>query len=118
MNDNFDSQEALDLWKGQITQGTFTRAEVIKQRADQARRRSERQRLICIICGVVNVIAAIAGLMFNNQPIEFWLRIIQFASFVIILMQLPGVYSRLSDRFLTLGLATRSEPCTEFYRRE
>jgi hypothetical protein len=118
MNDNFDSQEALDLWKGQTTRGTFPRAEVIKQRADQAKRRSERQRLICKVCAVVNVAAAIGGLMFNNQPIEFWLRLVQIASFVIILMQLPGLYSRFSDRFITLGLTTRSEPCTEFYRRE
>jgi hypothetical protein len=118
MNDNFDSHEALDLWKSQTTRGTFPPAEVIKQRADQSRKRSGRQRLICKVCAIVNLAAAIAGLMFNNHPIEFWLRLIQIASFVIILMQLPGMYSQFSDRFLTLGLAVRSEPCTEFYRRE
>src|SRR5262252_7567720 len=118
MNDKFYSEEAFDLWKSQTTQGPFPRAEMIKGRADRIRKRSERQRLICKVAAVVNVTAAIAGLAFNNQPMEFWLRIIQVASFVIILMQLPGMYSRFSDRFLTLGLAVRSEPCTEFYRRE
>jgi len=118
MDNNFDSQEALELWKSQTTRGAFPPADVIKQRADQSRKRSARQRFICKVCAVVNVAAAIGGLAFNNQPIEFWLRIIQIASFVIILMQLPGMYSELSDRFLTLGLAVRSESCTEFYRRE
>ena len=109
MNDNFDSHEAMDLWKSQTTRGTFPTAEVIKKRADQSRKRSDRQRLICKVCAIVNVAAALVGLMFNNHPIE---------SFVIILMQLPGMYSQFSDRFLTLGLVVRSEPCTEFYRRE
>jgi hypothetical protein len=116
MNDNFDSQEACNLWKGQTTQGTLLSVEVIKQRADESRKRSQRQRLICIVAAVINAASALAGLIFNNQPIEFWLRIVQFASFTVILMQLPGLYSR--SRFLSLGLNVQFEPCTEFYRRE
>src|SRR4030095_5263835 len=116
MNDNFESQEALDLWKSQTTQGGFMSVDVIKRRADESRKRSQRQRLICIIAAVVNATSALAGLMLNNHPIEFWLRIVQIASFTIILMQLPGLYSR--SRFLSLGLTVKSEPCTEFYRRE
>jgi len=118
MNNNFDSQEAFDLWKSQTTRGTFPPVEIIKERAAQSRRRSERQRLICKVCAGVNVAAALAGLAFNDHPIEFWLRLIQIASFVIVLMQLPGMYSQFAQRFLTLGLTVRSEPCTEFYRRE
>jgi len=118
MSDNFDSQEAFDLWKSQTTRGTFPPVEVIKQRADQSKKRSERQRFTCKVGVVVNLAAVIGGLMFNNHPIEFWLRLIQIASLVIILMQLPGMYSEFSQSFLTLGLAVRSEPCTEFYRRE
>jgi hypothetical protein len=116
MNDNFESQEALDLWKSQTTQGGFMSVDIIKRRADESRKRSQRQRLICIIAAVVNATSALAGLIFNNHPIEFWLRIVQIASFTIILMQLPGLYSR--SRFLSLGLTVKSEPCTEFYRRE
>jgi hypothetical protein len=116
MNDNFDSQETLDLWKSQTTQGGFMPVDVIRRRADESRTRSQRQRLICIIAAVVNATSALAGLMFDNQPIEFWLRIVQIASFAVILTQLPGLYSR--SRFLSLGLTTKSEPCIEFYRRE
>lgn len=99
-----------------MTRGSFMPIDVIKRRASESRKRSQRQRLICIIAAVVNATSALAGLMFNNQPIEFWLRIVQIASFTVVLSQLPGLYSR--SRFLSLGLTTKSEPCFEFYRRE
>jgi hypothetical protein len=120
MTDNFDSQEAFDLWKSQTTRGTFMPVEVMKRRAEESKKRSQRQRTICKVCAVINVAAAIAGLMFNNHPIEFWLRIVQLTTLAIMLMQLPGLYSqsRFSQNFLSLGLTVKSEPCMEFYRRE
>jgi hypothetical protein len=116
MNDNVDSREPLDLWKGQPTQGTFLPVDVIKQRGDKSRKRSQRQRLICIVAAVVNATSALAGLASDRPLIHFWLRIVEIASFTIILMQLPGLYSR--SRLLSLGLTLKSEPCIEFYRRE
>lgn len=120
MSDNQKDEKLTQVWKSQTTEGFRMSPADLERRIADGKRRSRRERRVGLAAAVTVVLAWIGVILLGDHPARVWLYAVGFASYLVWLIQLPGMSaSNLhAPSLVALSLIRPAEPCLEFYKED
>ena len=120
MNDSFDPQDPLNVWRQQATDGLTITAGVIQKRALHSKARARRRDNVRKGAAVLALLGWIGMILVGDSPYDVWFKVIGVVAYVVLLTQMPGMAAEYaSSRFLvTVDLTSTPLTCVDFYRKQ